>query len=646
MTKTWMAAIAAMALVVTGCRSSDPEPPENNLPDNVAPILDRDDAVDVHSFAKPLEARVYHVALDLDVDFDARRVAGTATLDIDVADDTETITLDSRNLAIEKITDIEGNPLDWSAGETSEALGTPITVTFGDARKLVVHYASGEDASALQWLTPEQTAGGRHPFLLSQGQAIENRSWIPTQDSPGIRQTWEAQITVPTALTAVMSAESVGEPVPEGETGRTFKFEMDKSVPPYLIAIAVGDIEFRPLGLRSGVWAEPELLPAAAAELADTESMISAAEDLFGPYDWGRYDMIVLPPSFPYGGMENPRLTFLTPTFIAGDKSLTALIAHELAHSWSGNLATNATWADFWLNEGMTVWAEQRIVEAVYGEEAYAQQVALSMEDLDEELGNLEDWQKPLAIDLKGKHPDDGFNGVPYDKGAAFLRTIEAEVGREAFDQFMRGWFQRHAFSPVTSSMFVEELKQYLLDGDEERAEALMLEQWVYGEDMPENLAQPPADAFAEVDSAITAFNGGGTPNSEAWSGWNTAERLRFLGGIEQDLPTVRLDALNRELALNETGNNEILFLWLKLAINNRYDPALPRLERFLTTQGRRKFVAPLITALAEDTEWGRPIAAEIYAEARPLYHPITTRGLDELNLLADIDDDKESAET
>ncbi|RZV50570.1 MAG: aminopeptidase, partial [Sphingomonadaceae bacterium] len=238
------------------------------------------------------------------------------------------------------------------------------------------------------------------------------------------------------------------------------------------------------------------------------------------------------------------------------------------------------------------------------------------------------------------------FNGVPYDKGAAFLRTIEAEVGREAFDQFMRGWFQRHAFSPVTSSMFVEELKQYLLDGDEERAEALMLEQWVYGEDMPENLAQPPADAFAEVDSAITAFNGGGTPNSEAWSGWNTAERLRFLGGIEQDLPTVRLDALNRELALNETGNNEILFLWLKLAINNRYDPALPRLERFLTTQGRRKFVAPLITALAEDTEWGRPIAAEIYAEARPLYHPITTRGLDELNLLADIDDDKESAET
>ena len=356
--------------------------------------------------------------------------------------------------------------------------------------------------------------------------------------------------------------------------------------------------------------------------------------------------MIVLPPSFPYGGMENPRLTFLTPTFIAGDKSLTSLIAHELAHSWSGNLSTNATWADFWLNEGMTVWAEQRIVEAVYGEEAYQQQVALSMEDLDAELAELENWQKPLAIDLTGKHPDDGFNGVPYDKGAAFLRTIEAEVGREAFDNFMRGWFDRHAFSPVTSSMFIDEVKQYLLDGDEERADALMLDAWVYGQEMPENLVAAPEGAFAEVDDAIAAFNDGSTPNGEAWSGWNTAERLRFIGGIEQDLPTVRLDALNREFDLNETGNNEILFLWLKLAIANRYEAALPRLERFLTTQGRRKFVAPLITALAEDEEWGRPIATEIYAEARPLYHPITTRGLDDLGLLANLNEDKESSET
>ena len=646
MMKTWMAAIAVMTLAITGCRNNDPEPPQSSLPDNVAPILDREDAVDVHSFAKPLEARVYHVALDLDVDFEAQRVAGTAPLDIDVAEDAETITLDSRNLAIDKITDIEGNPLDWRAGDTDDALGTPITVTFGDARQLVVHYASGEDASALQWLTPEQTAGGDHPFLLSQGQAIENRSWIPTQDSPGIRQTWEAQITVPAALTAVMSAETVGDPVPEGETERTFKFEMDKSVPPYLIAIAVGEIVYEPLGLRSGVWAEPELIDAAAAELADTEQMITAAQELFGPYLWDKYDMIVLPPSFPYGGMENPRLTFLTPTFIAGDKSLTSLIAHELAHSWSGNLATNATWADFWLNEGMTVWAEQRIVEAVYGEEAYQQQVVLSMEDLGASLDDLEEWQKPLAIDLEGKHPDDGFNAVPYDKGAAFLRTIEAEVGREAFDEFMRGWFDRHAFSPVTSSMFIDEVKQYLLDGDEQRAEALMLDAWVYGADMPDNLVAAPEGAFAEVDAAIAAFNDGGTPNGEAWSGWNTAERLRFIGGIEQDLPTVRLDALNREFDLNDTGNNEILFLWLKLAIDNRYEAALPRLERFLTEQGRRKFVAPLITALAEDEEWGRPIAAEIYAEARPLYHPITTRGLDDLGLVANLNEDKESAES
>ena len=259
---------------------------------------------------------------------------------------------------------------------------------------------------------------------------------------------------------------------------------------------------------------------------------------------------------------------------------------------------------------------------------------------------SLETENEPLAIDLEGKHPDDGFNGVPYDKGAAFLRTLEAEVGREKFDAFMRGWFDRHAFSPVTSSMFMEEVVEHLLDGDEERAEALMLQPWIYGQELPENMVAAPEGAFAEVDAAIASFNNGSTPNGEAWSGWNTAERLRFLGGIEQDLPTVRLDALDREFDLNETGNNEILFLWLKLAVANRYEPALPRLERFLTTQGRRKFVAPLITALAEDEEWGRPIAAEIYAEARPLYHPITTRGLDELGLVANLNEDKESAES
>src|SRR4029450_2458259 len=233
-------------------------------------------------------------------------------------------------------------------------------------KRIIITYKSAPNASALQWLTPQQTAGKKAPFLFSQGESINNRSWIPTQDSPGIRQSWEATIHVPAGMTAVMSAPRIEQPITQGGES-VFNFRMSHSVAPYMIAIAVGDLVFKPLGSRTGVWAEPATLEAAASELSDTEKMVATAEKLYGPYRWGRYDVLVLPPSFPIGGMENPNMTFLTPTFIAGDKSLVSLVAHELAHSWSGNLATNATWNDFWLNEGMTTYAEGRIVEELYG---------------------------------------------------------------------------------------------------------------------------------------------------------------------------------------------------------------------------------------------------------------------------------------
>ena len=208
------------------------------------------------------------------------------------------------------------------------------------------------------------------------------------------------------------------------------------------------------------------MLAAAAAELADTEKMIDAAEALFGPYQWGRYDMLVLPPSFPFGGMENPNLTFLTPTFIAGDKSLVSLIAHELAHSWSGNLATNATWADFWLNEGMTTYATYRIVEAIYGPKVAAQQYALGVDSLGEEMKTLPAADTRLHIDLKGRAPDDGLTEIAYEKGAAFLRSIEMAVGRERFDAWLKGWFERHEFQPVTSAIFLADIREHLIKGD------------------------------------------------------------------------------------------------------------------------------------------------------------------------------------
>ena len=625
---------AASAMLLAACQVQTPaSKPDNAAAAAIAPILGTLDAVDVHSYAKPLEARVTHLALDLAVDFDAKRIGGTATLDIEAKPDATTIILDDKGLEIEKITTAKGAPLQYKVGAVYEILGAPLEIAIGDARRIVITYKSAPNAGALQWLTPAQTAGKQQPYLFSQGYAIENRTWIPTQDSPGIRQTWEAKITVPKPLTAVMSAPRFGEPVTEGDT-RTFAFKMDKPVAPYLIAIAVGDLAFRKLGPRTGVWTEPSMLDKAAAELADTEKMVTAAEALFGPYQWGRYDLLVLPPSFPFGGMENPNLTFLTPTFIAGDKSNNSLIAHELAHSWSGNLATNATWSDFWLNEGMTTYATTRIVEAVYGPKVAAQQISLghdAMRKAIEENGGAAGADTRLRIDLAGRNPDDGLTDIAYEKGAAFLRTIEIAVGREAFDAWLKGWFARHQFEPVTTSLFLADIREHLVKGDSKLEATLMLEAWVNQPGIPSNLAPADPSVFAEVDSAVTAFGLGTTPDTTVWDRWTTDERLRFLTRIDRKQPAERLEALGRGFGLARAGNNELRFAFLDLAVANRLDAAVPALEDFLLTQGRRKFVRPLFTALAKDPQWGRPIALRIYPKARPLYHPVTTRDIDKL---------------
>jgi aminopeptidase N len=626
------------ALVLSGCRGSEtnqaqPRAEASEAP--VAPILATPDAVDTHSFAKPLEARVTHVALDLTVDFDARRIAGTARLDIDRKPDAKEIILDDNGLEIQSITDEAKHPLAYQVGAKDPNLGSPLTIALRPATKaLVITYKSAPDAPALLWLTPDQTAGKKAPFLFSQGESIENRSWIPTQDSPGIRQTWEATIHVPAGMTAVMSAPRIEQPITQGGES-VFNFRMDHSVASYMIAIAVGDLAFKPLGPRTGVWAEPVTIPAAARELSDTEKMVAAAEKLYGPYRWGRYDVIVLPPSYPLGGMENPTLTFLTPTFIAGDKSLVSLIAHELAHSWSGNLATNATWNDFWLNEGMTTYAEGWIIEELYGKKAADEHAALSIDAMNKavaENGGPTGADTRLQLDLKGRHPDEGLSDIAYEKGAEFGRTIESIVGRDRFDAWLKGWFDRHAFQPVTSAMFLADIRSNLVKGDKALDRKLMFERWVYQPGIPPNMVRPPATTFSEQDKATAAFAAGGAAPS-GWAQWNTEERLRFLNRLPRKLSKGRLDALQSAFNLNAASNMEIRFAWLDLAVANRYDPAIPSLEQFLTSQGRGKFVKPLIKALAKDAPWGRPLAKRIYGEARPLYHPLVTRDLDKLNL-------------
>ena len=501
--------------------------------------------------------------------------------------------------------------------------------------RIVIEYTSAQDAEALQWLSPEQTAGGEHPFVFSQGQAINNRTWIPTQDSPGIRQSWDAAITVPAPLNVVMSGVVQGDPQLAGEGLRSFTFVMDKTVPPYLIAIAAGDIEFRELGPRSGVWAEPQMIEAAAQELGDTEELIDAGEKLFGAYRWGRYDMIVLPPAFPYGGMENPVMTFLTPTFIAGDRSNNGLIAHELAHSWSGNLTTYSSWRDGWLNEGVTSYFENRISEEVYGTNRAEQEYALSYAALAGGIEEVGADNPATAMRTPDEISPFDTQGVAiYDKGTVFLRTVENIIGREKFDGWLTQWFDARAFQPVTSEMFLADLRANLIDDDadggEALEEALMLDEWVYGTGLPDNAWQPDAQAFSAVDSAASAYGSDGSlPDAETWAGWTAAEQRRFLEELPQELSAEQLAALNDALGLSASGNNEVLFLWLEAALRNQYEPAVPQAKAFLGRVGRNKFVNPLFQAL-DSTAWGRPVAREIYAETRGGYHAYTRGRVDE----------------
>ena len=622
---------AALALASTiGCGTTEPPAETDRAVLTSTPATSTSER-DIHSYARPEEVRVTHVALDLAADFDAHVLSGTATLNLQRNGRASEVVLDTKGLEIQRIS--SGNTdLKFALGNEDRILGRPLTIQLpATVSTITVAYRTSPEAGALQWLQPSQTAGGKRPYLYSQGEAIFTRTWIPTQDTPGVRQTYSARITVPRDLHAVMSAEQLTPDGVEGAAGRTFEFKLTHPVPPYLIAIAVGDLAYRQVGPRTGVYTEPAMLDAAANELVDLEKMVTAAESLLGPYRWGRFDVLVLPPSFPLGGMENPRLTFATPTIIAGDRSLVGLIAHELAHSWSGNLVTNATWSDFWLNEGFTTYVENRLMEVLYGVDRARMLQVLDRRSLDTEITRLGLTSKDtmLHLDLTGRDPDDGVNDIAYEKGATFLRTIEAAVGRERFDAFLRGYFDRHAFHSITTAQFLGDLREHLLRDDPGLEERLKVQEWLYQPGLPSNAAVPASDALDRVNQDVTAFAAGAAAATiKSASTWSTQEWQHFLVSLPDKLTSAQLTDLDRTFRLSERRNAEVLFAWLKVAIRTHYSPAMPALERFLTTQGRRKFLKPLYEELMK-TDWGKDDARRIYARARPLYHAMSTTTLD-----------------
>lgn len=579
--------------------------------------------VDYHSFANPNEIRVTHLSLDLTANFESKKLVGEVTLDVErTKPENNTLVLDTRALEIERVS-VQGESVPFEMGETDPDLGTPLTITLPSAANSVtVAYSTSPEASGVQWLTPAQTAGKKHPFLFTQAQAVHARSFIPLQDSPQVRVTYDATIKTPESLLAVMSASNDPTTERDGE----YEFNMPQPIPSYLIALAIGDLEFKAMGERTGVYAEPALLESAAKEFEDTEAMLEVTEETYGPYQWDRYDLLILPPSFPFGGMENPRLSFITPTVIAGDKSLVSLIAHELAHSWSGNTVTNATWRDLWLNEGFTTYLTYRIMEMIYGHDRFKKEAVLGYQDLENDVAALEENDEILAIDLRGRNPDDVFSNIPYEKGALFLREIEHKIGRENFDAFLMQYFKDFAFKSITTDTFIAYLDDTLLKQYPDKLDANRIHTWIFEPGIPEGAPHPESDAFTKIDDTRSAWLSGDVKAADIETAqWTVHEWLYFLNNMPESLSEAQLAELDSAFSLTSTKNNEIAHSWLMIAVQNNYQPAYDRLYSYLVSIGRNKLVKPLYRELSKTPE-GKAFAKRAFEEAKPGYHPLTVK--------------------
>ena len=577
---------------------------------------------DEHSYSKPELAVVKHLDLDIKVDFDTQTISGKASWTIDNISKGNEIIFDENTLDITKVTlGDDEKETKFELGAATEFHGKPLHITIDpNTTKVNIYYNTTKDAVALQWLKPEQTADKKKPFVFSQGESVWSRTWIPCQDSPGIRFTYNAKVTVPKDLLAVMSAVN---PQKKNDTG-VYTFKQDKAIPSYLMAIAVGDIEFQAIDNRTGVYAEPSVLKSAAYEFAELGKMVNAAEKLYGPYRWGRYDVLVLPPSFPYGGMENPNLTFLTPGVIAGDRSLTSLLAHELGHSWSGNLVTNATWDDIWLNEGFTTYVEHRIGEAIFGKKEFDMQNVITNKELVDNVAEYGDTNPDtrLKVSLTGRNPDEGISMIPYVKGYAFLRVIENAVGREKFDPFIKNYFDSHAFQSITTEDFVKYINENLIKGDKALAEKIQLDNWIYKPGIPSNILPVSSADFDAIDAIQKSWRETGVAGLSKKI-TTTAEKQHFIDHLPADITAKEMEAIDKEFNFTKGGNFIIKRQWFVQAIRHQYKAANPAIEQFLIGSSRTGSIMMLYKEMVKTPE-GKVWAKQVFDKAKSGYHATT----------------------
>jgi len=640
--KPVLLASAALCLTLSACGGS-----EKSSSSTQTPSASSDKPAAVHTPARKIvkddkftyanydKVQVSHLDLNLDVNFDEKVLDGTATLTIKRLDPSaDMLVLDSKDLTIRSVQTFNGETqthpefaVTHFLEDADPVMGSKLRIPLtADTDKIVIDYRTSPKAEGLQWLSPAQTAGKKHPYLFSQAQALNARTMAPLQDTPAVRMTYTATLRVPDELLPLMSAEQ-GAKDENGE----YHFNMPQPIPSYLLAIAVGDIKFKAINDHIGVYAEEYILDASAEEFSETPLMEAANSKLYGPYRWGRYDLIVLPPSFPFGGMENPRLSFMTPTLIAGDKSLTNVVAHELAHSWSGNLVTNSTWQDAWLNEGFTSYVENRVMEDLYGKERAAMEQVLSLDDVQRDIDGYKDRPELTHLKLPAdlKHTDDAFSNIAYVKGQFFLQFLEQRFGRAEFDAFLKGYFDHFAFQSITTEDFLTYLHDNLHVKNPDAVTKAEIDAWVYGPGLPDTFVPATSDAFTNVAAQSADWVSGKVKASDMKTAdWSTHEWLHFLNNLPEGLSDEQFEDLDAAFSLTGTQNAEIAFAWYMQAIKGDYSDVDVELEKFLMSVGRGKFIYRLYGALNNNKDaqsWGK----EVYAKARSSYHPIAQRRID-----------------
>jgi aminopeptidase N len=585
---------------------------------------------DIHSYANLDEIRTKHLHLELDVNFPNKTIYGVARHQMERLQKTDTAIFDIKYLNIQKVTTGKGNEkdADYLIGETDSILGAPLMVAIDSTVEYInIYYKTTEKTEALDWLDPELTEGKKHPFLYSQGESILTRSWIPIQGSPANRITYSADVKVPKEYLAIMSAEN---PQKKNKKG-LYHFEMKQPIPAYLIALAVGNLEFKSIGENCGVYSEPELLDACANEMVDLPKMIQAAENQFGKYQWGRYDVVVLPYSFPFGGMENPRLTFANPTLITGDRSLVTVIAHELAHSWSGNLVTNASWEDFWLNEGFTVYLENRIMEQLYGKDVADILAVIEYQELQRTLEKTDEKDTHLKLNLENRSPDDAMTDIAYIKGAYFLRTLEQTYGRQKFDKFLNSYFKHFSFKTLTTEDFVAYLEENLIRPNKVD---FNVEEWIYSPQIPQNCIQVTSKRLEKVNLLADEVGKGNTKKLKKYqlNTLTTQEWMSFIRNLPMDVSAKTMKQIDEQLNFKSCNNSEIMCEWYLLAIKRGYTLAQPNMEKFLRKTGRMKYIEPIYEELYHSRyPDDKDLALKIYATAKSNYHPLARIGVESL---------------